>query len=248
MQGFEDRGGVSLWRQVGEKLIAEIEQGQLDADERLPSSEVLAQRFGVNRHTVLRAISHLQSEGYVRIKRGRGTYAVVNRLEYRIAPRRWFEENLLQSNKVPTRTIVSVSDIAASDEVAERLKISSGSPVFFLRLLGEADGFPVNFGCHYFPAKRLRGIGEAFRSFGFEPTASLSFTKVFASVGIHDFRRKHVRVRSRLPSDEEAWKLQMATAEQVLETEVTTVDGSDTPVVFAKTCFCSSRVELVMDL
>jgi GntR family phosphonate transport system transcriptional regulator len=248
MRDLNARDGISLWRQIGEALIREIENGTLEAEKRLPSSDELASRFGVNRHTVLRAISHLQAEGYVRVERGRGTFSVVNRLEYRIGPRRWFEENLLESNRVPSRTIVSTADIRASADIAARLDLRAGDAVFFVELLGEADGFPVNFGCHYFPAARLPGIGDAFRSYGSGPTMELSFTKVFRSVGVADFRRKSVRVRSRLPSQEEAWRLRMPPVEQVLETEVTNVDAGDLPVVYANTCFCSSRVELVMDL
>lgn len=248
MQDLNERDGVSLWRQIGEALIGEIENGTLEAEKRLPSSEELAVRFGVNRHTVLKAISHLQVEGYVRIKRGRGTYAVVNRMEYRIGPRRWFEENLLETNRVPTRTVISATDISAPKNIAAALGGDEGDPVFFLKLLGEADGFPVNFGYHYFPLSRLPGIGDAFRAYGSEPTAHLSFTKVFRSVGVADFRRKSVRIRSRVPTQEEAWQLRMPQTEHVIETDVTNVDSNDIPVVYANTCFCSSRVELIMDL
>ncbi|CAH1652936.1 phosphonate metabolism transcriptional regulator PhnF [Chelatococcus asaccharovorans] len=248
MQNLNERDGVSLWRQIGDALIREIESGELEVEKRLPSSDSLASRFGVNRHTVLKAISHLQAEGYVRVQRGRGTYAVVNRMEYRIGPRRWFEESLLQSKLMPSRTIVMTDDLSASAEIASSLRIAEGSPVFFLKILGEADGFPVNFGCHYFPLERLPTIGDVFRSYGDKPTADLSFTKVFNEVGVTDFRRKSVRIRSRLPSQEEAWRLRMPQTEQVIETDVVNVDAQETPVVFANTCFCSSRVELVLEL
>ena len=248
MRDVNERDGISIWRQVGNALIKDIENGSLESDKRLPSSADLAARFGVNRHTVLRAISHLQAEGYVRVERGRGTYAVVNKLEYRIGPRRWFEENLLESNRIPTRTVISVSEAKATSEVARGLQLRKGEKVFFVKLMGEADGFPVNFGYHFFPTKRLPGIGDAFRSFGDKPTAQLSFTQIFRSVGVLDFRRKSVRIRSRLPTQEEAWRLRMPQTEQVLETDVTNVSTDDVPVVYAHTCFCSSRVELVMDL
>ena len=65
----------------GSALAEDIASGALTTGERLPSSESLAARFSVNRHTVLKAISHLESEGLVRIERGRGAYAVVNPIE-----------------------------------------------------------------------------------------------------------------------------------------------------------------------
>jgi GntR family phosphonate transport system transcriptional regulator len=248
MANLNEEAGVSLWRQIGEALIADIESGALRADARLPSSSELASRFGVNRHTVLRAIAHLQAAGYLRIERGRGTYAVVNRMDFHIGPRRWFEQNLLESKKVPSRTVIEVADIKASKEIASFLALRKGAPLVLVKLLGEADGVPVNYGVHYLSSERLPGIRDAFPKFGNKPTKQLSFSKILKSVGVLDFRRKHVRIRSRLPSSEEAWHLRMPPTEHVLETDVTQVNGDDVPIVYAQTCYCSSRVELVLDL
>lgn len=248
MANLSEREGISVWRQIGDALLRDIESGTYQAESRLPPSVELAQRFGVNRHTVLRAISHLQAEGVVRIERGRGTYVVVNRLEYRLGPRRWFEQNLLDSGKVPTRTVLAVTELEADAPVAVALSIRKGAVVVFVKTMGEADGFPVNFGCHYFPAKRLPGIAEAFRQFGDRPTAKLSFAEIFRSIGVSGYRRRTIRIRSRLPSQEESWRLRMPQSEHVLETEVTSVDSADRPVTHALTCFCSGRVELIMDV
>ncbi|HUO00134.1 MAG TPA: GntR family transcriptional regulator, partial [Bradyrhizobium sp.] len=61
--------GISLWRQVGETLLQEIDQGVLSPGERLPTDADLAARFQVNRHTVRRALAHLQNEGLLRVER-----------------------------------------------------------------------------------------------------------------------------------------------------------------------------------
>ena len=247
MRNPSDRAGISRWRQIGETLANEIEQGVLAPEKRLPRSEDLAQRFGVNRHTVLRALSHLRAEGLIRVERGRGAYAVVNPLQYRLGPRRWFELNLLESNLTPSRTLISVLEIAATEKVAKGLQIALGAPVTFVTLLGEADGFPINFGYHYFPAERLPGVADAFRAFGSLPSQSLSFTRIFNACGVHEFRRHGIRIRSRPPTIEEAHYLKMAPNDHVLETEIANVDGAMTPVVYALNCFCSSRVELALE-
>ena len=242
------KAGVSLWRQIGETLAQEIEQGVHATDERLPTAAELADRFSVNRHTVLKAISHLQSEGLVRIERGRGAYAIVNPLQFRLGERQWFEQNLLESNLTPSRTVVSMNVLRANDEVAAALRLPRAASVVFVTLLGEADGFPVNLGYNYFPQKRLPNIEEVFRGFGTGPTESFSFSKIFRKVGVKDSRRKRMRIRSRVPSREEAQRLKMTPNDHVLVTHVTQVDADDMPVCYAETCYCSSRVELVMDL
>jgi GntR family transcriptional regulator, phosphonate transport system regulatory protein len=243
-----NKAGVSLWRQIGETLAEEIEQGVHVENARLPPAAELADRFSVNRHTVLKAISHLQSEGLIRIERGRGAYAIVNPLQFRIGPRRWFEQNLLESNLTPSRTIISMQGRVASADVATALKLPKSSKVLFVTLLGEADGFPVNLGYNYFPVKRLPEVEEVLRSFGEGRTESFSFRTLFRKLGVKDARRKKLRIRSRAPSREEVQHLKMAPNDHVLVTYVTQVDADDVPVAYAETCYCSSRVDLVLDL
>ncbi|MGV7215378.1 phosphonate metabolism transcriptional regulator PhnF [Bradyrhizobium sp. UFLA05-112] len=243
-----ERAGISLWRQVGDALAEDIASGVFTAGERLPSSESLAARFSVNRHTVLKAIAHLESEGFVRIERARGAFAVVNPIELRLGARSWFEQNLRDGNRTPSRTVIAVDRIRAPLEIATPLQIKPGGPVLFVTLLGEADGFPVNYNYNYFPVQRMPGVEEAFKVIGNEPTEDFSFGKIFKSIGVKDFRRKAIRIRARPPSREEAAHLKMPMSAYVLLTEIVQVDSKDTPVVYAETCYSAGRVSLLVDI
>ena len=156
---------ITLWRQIEESLSTDIVSGRLATNQRLPSSDALAARFGVNRHTVRKAIARLEAEGLVRIERGRGTYAVVNSLEYNLGPLQLFEQNLHEQNLVPTRTVLSVLECIPPREAANALEISSSEHALSVITLGEADGMPVNYGQHYIASSRLPGIADAFRAF-----------------------------------------------------------------------------------
>lgn len=240
--------GVSLWRQVSEAITRDIESGKLAPDERLPTSAELAQRFRVNRHTVSKAISHLQAEGLVRIERGRGAYALVNPIEFRLGPRHWFEQNLLSGGRAPSRTVLGVEEAEATPEIARALDLRTGDAVLFVTILGEADRMPVNLGYHYFPLKRLPGVGDVFRRYGSAPNPDLRFSRILGEVGVTDWRRKSIRIRGRLPTREEALQLKIAPSDPLLVTTVLSVDEKDTPVVFAHTCYGSSRTELVLEV
>ncbi|GLR91008.1 phosphonate metabolism transcriptional regulator PhnF [Bradyrhizobium iriomotense] len=243
-----ERAGITIWRQVSDALTEDIASGTFAAGERLPSSESLAARFGVNRHTVLKAIAQLEAEGYLRIERARGAYAVVNPIELRLGARSWFEQNLRDGNRTPSRKLIAMEKVRASLEIATALQIKPGSPVLFVTLLGEADGFPVNYNYNYFPTKRMPGLEEAFESIGKEPTEDFSFGKIFKSIGVKDFRRKTIRIRARPPSREEATHLKMPISAYILLTEVVQVDSKDTPLVYAETCYSAGRVSLLVDI
>ncbi|WP_027168307.1 phosphonate metabolism transcriptional regulator PhnF [Mesorhizobium sp. WSM3224] len=237
-----------LWQQIEATLTNEIERGVLPANARLPSSVELAARFGVNRHTVLRALTDLQAKGLVRIERGRGAYAVVNSMEFNLGPQRWFEENLSDNKRRPLRTVIAVAELPAPAEIAAALQIEPDASLARVTLLGEGSGVPLTYGYHYFPLERLRGIADAFRSFGNSPTESLSFTTIFRSVGVQEFRRRTIRVRSTAPAPDQAHFLGISPSMPVLRTEITNVDQDGVPIVHAFTFFASDRIELRMDL
>ncbi|ATU95240.1 phosphonate metabolism transcriptional regulator PhnF [Phyllobacterium zundukense] len=240
--------GMNLWRQMGETLANEITNGVWTPGSRIPSAPDLAIRFGVNRHTALRALAHLQDEGLVRIERGRGAFVVEDVISYRMGPRTRFEENLVGLNRVPSRKLISLGDLPADEAVAAGLGIPVGQTATLARLLGEANGLPLSYGSNYFPTSRLPGISEVFRSAQQEEKERLSITACLHQVGITDFQRKMMRVRSRQPTNDEARYLRMPPNESVLEVIVTNVDSDGIPVMYAATCFCSSRVEFVMDM
>ena len=89
--GVQDsRVGVALWRRVADEIERAIAVGQFQPGAKLPSEFDVAERFGVNRHTVRRAIATLAERGLVRAERGSGTYVEAQRLAYPIRARtRW---------------------------------------------------------------------------------------------------------------------------------------------------------------
>ena len=62
------------YQDIVEELRASILDGRLDAGERLPSENELAERFGTSRPTVRRAIALLKAEGLVSTEQGRGAF------------------------------------------------------------------------------------------------------------------------------------------------------------------------------
>jgi GntR family phosphonate transport system transcriptional regulator len=238
--------GISLWRQICETLVTEIKDGTLKSGEQLPADVAIAERFGVNRHTVRQATAWLESEGLLRIERGRGTFVADDVLEYRLGSTTRFTENLLHQQRAPARKVLAVTDLTASAAVAVALKVREGAPVVLLTLLGEADGAPLSLGRNYFPASRLKNISEELRRRA-NAKERFSITVALAAVGVGFYRRKRTHVAARLPDAEEARLLGMARTQPVLETESVDVNDSGTPVTYARTCFRADRLQFVVE-
>ena len=71
---IERNSGVAIWRQIADEIRGEIRAGRLQSGARMPAEMELADRFGVNRHTVRSAIAALTQEGVLRAEQGRGTF------------------------------------------------------------------------------------------------------------------------------------------------------------------------------
>ena len=98
--------GMALWRQIATELEDEIRERRLLSGTRLPTEMELAQRFGVNRHTVRRAVASLEDAGLVRAERGRGTFVQTDVLDYRLDRQTRFSENILRADRQPSGDVL----------------------------------------------------------------------------------------------------------------------------------------------
>lgn len=71
------RGGLA--RQVADLIRTAILEGRLAVDERLPTEEELARRFGISRPTVREALKVLAAQNLIRSRRGPSGGTFVNR-------------------------------------------------------------------------------------------------------------------------------------------------------------------------
>ncbi len=72
---FDLKDGSPKYKQIYEKLKSLIEQGDIQANEPLPSIRQLAESLNVSRNTTLMAYEQLVAEGYIRAEKRKGYFA-----------------------------------------------------------------------------------------------------------------------------------------------------------------------------
>ena len=87
--GPDERDDAPLprWQQIAADLRADILAGRVAPGERLPNEQALAERFGVNRHTLRQAVQALAREGHVQVRQGSGTFVRELVLDYALQRR-----------------------------------------------------------------------------------------------------------------------------------------------------------------
>lgn len=232
--------GVALWRQIVRMITQEVEAGAYAPGARLPTEAEMSARFGVNRHTVRRALEELSRHGLVRVEQGRGSFVAEDVLDYTIASRTRFSEWVRRHNKEPSGETVDLREVAADQACASALGIRRGGRVVRLERLGLADGRPVSLGLHQFSATRFPGLLAALRG-------AATITEALAGQGVSDYRRLSTKVSARLPTPSEAQLLRMPRNRPVLVTENINVDQSGAVVEYGVARYPTPRVQIVFE-
>jgi GntR family phosphonate transport system transcriptional regulator len=240
MDSIERGSGVTLWRQIAERLSADLLSGTLQPGDRLPTELDLASRYAVNRHTVRRAVAALADQGYLRVEQGRGTFVAEHMLDYVLGRRTRFHANLLAQGREPGGRVLESRVERADAAIARELHLKTGTRVLVLEHVGEADGVPITYATHYFPAERFNGLAELF-------AASGSITAGLKALDVPDYTRKQTRLSARLPTELEARHLNQAPARPVLQAEAVNVDPEGRPIQFSITRFSGDRVQMLVE-
>ena len=232
--------GVALWRQIQDWLEFRIKEGEMPPGSKLPTEQELAGLFGVNRHTVRRALTLLAEKDLIRTEQGSGSFVREQVIDYALGGRTRFHENLLRQERKPRGELVSSGVIPATTEVARALELEKGEPVIVLETLGEADSVRICLASAHFPLARFPGLNERYSETG-------SVTLALRHYGVMDYRRKSTQISSRLPTAREARMLRQAKTRPVLVTESVNVDPREWPIEFCETKFASERVQFVIE-
>ncbi len=237
---LERHGGVAVWRQLGNQLRSEIRARRYATDGRLPSEQRLAERFGVNRHTVRQALAALQSEGLVRIEQGRGAFIEQRVVDYALRRRTRYSENILRNRLLPGTRLLSAAALPADARTARALGLRKGRRVLRVVLLDEADGAPVALSVMHFPAARFPGLLALLAG---DPRVS----EVLRQLGVGDYLRASNRITAVMPDEETAQLLRQPRTRPLLCVESVDVDPAGVPIKHGETLFAGDRVQLNVD-
>jgi DNA-binding GntR family transcriptional regulator len=133
---------VPLYYQVATRLQQLIEDGELRVGSRLPNEVDLADRLGVSRPTMRRAIGYLVERGMLVRKRGVGTQIVHPKVRRPVELSSLYDD-LVNSGQQPRTEIRSLDVRIAPDHIAEALGVPEGTEVTWFERLRYAGGEPL---------------------------------------------------------------------------------------------------------
>lgn len=144
---------VPLYHQVSLQIEAAIERGDLAPGARLENETGIAERWGMSRPTVGRAMQELVAKGLVVRKRGIGTQVVGSHGVKRQVQLTSLHDDLVDEGRSPRTEVLVHSFIEADDEIADLLGLDVGDNVLHLERLRYADDEPLAVMRNWLPAQ-----------------------------------------------------------------------------------------------
>ncbi|ABD55773.1 phosphonate metabolism transcriptional regulator PhnF [Jannaschia sp. CCS1] len=232
-------GRTALWTSILETLAEEVSNGHYGPGDRLPTEAQLAKRFGVNRHTVRRALGGLAERDIVFARRGAGVFVRHVPTPYPIGRRVRFHQNLVAANRVPERRTLHLETRAADMEEADALALSHTAQVHVYEGVSLSDGVPLATFTSIFPAERFPDLPKVLEEVN-------SVTKTFAAFEVEDYTRARTDVTAQIASSTQAALLALRPGDALLGTISVNVDGAGTPIEYGRTWFAADRVTLTL--
>jgi DNA-binding GntR family transcriptional regulator len=221
-----------LYFQLAQAIEGAISGGTLPAGSRLENEVLLAQRYGLSRPTVRRAVQELVDKGLLVRKRGVGTQVIQPHVRRSVELTSLYDD-LAQAGEAPTTEVLSLDRVPAPPDIAEELDLREGDEVVLLRRLRRSHGEPLALMTNYLPGR-------------FDPTAEelaeRGLYQFLRSRGVH-LRVAHQRIGARLARAEEARLLEEPPRAALLTMQRTAFDDHGTPVELGRHLYRASRYD-----
>ncbi|WP_432547811.1 GntR family transcriptional regulator [Kineococcus sp. SYSU DK004] len=222
---------VPLYFQVARQIERAIEAGELPPGSRLDNEITLADRLGLSRPTMRRAIQQLVDKGLLVRKRGVGTQVVHGQVT-RPVELTSLHDDLAAHGQAPTTRVLVHEVVEAGDEVAAGLAVPVGQPVLHLRRLRSSSGEPLALLENWLP--------HPFTDLTAENLAERGLYQLLRSRGV-GMRVARQRIGARRGSAEECQLLDERRGSPLLTMERTVYDDSGHAVEWGRHVYRASR-------
>ncbi|MFH5822415.1 GntR family transcriptional regulator [Georgenia sp. AZ-5] len=223
---------VPEYRRIRETLRAQLEAGEWQPGQRIPTERELMERFGVASMTVRHAVDGLVRQGLLVRRRGSGTFVAKNRAVSRSIDRlRGFTEDV--DGATAGARVVVQRETDPDEDVAELLELPNGARVVELVRVRTIDGRPVSLNQVWVPVRVAPGLASADMN-------DASLYEYLATTGV-ELQRAEQKILAVAATEWHARLLGVAEGTPLLASERLTRATANVPVEFARSW---SRPEL----
>jgi DNA-binding GntR family transcriptional regulator len=143
----------------------------------------------------------------------------------RLQRRPRFTEAVQQDGRTPRTEIIKLLVRPSDAKVAAQLGLRVGEPVIYLERCRFVDDEPTGLSQHHFSQARLPAFIETYKTHG-------TITQTLIASGIPDYTRRRTAISARLPTVDEAARLQVPRHVPLLVHCYLNIDGLGRPLEY----------------
>lgn len=131
------------YRQIADRLAADIAAGRLKAGDQIPPERTIAEDLGISRMTVRMALRYLAERGMIEARVGQGTFVGAPLIHQQLSTLTGFTEEMERQGRRAGSIVTEADRRAPSTEAAQALDLPAGAEVWHIARIRLADGEPV---------------------------------------------------------------------------------------------------------
>lgn len=143
---------------IYKELKRSIETKKIKEFEKLPTEMQLCDTYSVSRITVRKALDKLESENFIQKFRGKGTFVAPSPIIQNKSSLNKLFDDIKKSGKTPFSKVLSMEFSKPSEEIQEKMEISSNEEILILEWVRYADDEPILYEKIFFLADKVRGL------------------------------------------------------------------------------------------
>lgn len=235
---LERASPIPLWFQVAQHLEQAIVSELLPQGALLDNEIAMAERLGVSRPTMRKAMEQLVDRGLVVRRRGIGTRVVQPKVRRPLELTSLYDD-LTSGGQEPTTELLAFETVTADPDVAGRLRIAEGADVVRIRRLRSARGKPIAQMVNHLPSDVVGFDSEALERGGLYELLRRSGVRLHSATQL---------VGARKATTAEARMLDEPRGAALLTMERETSDDLGRVVEFASHLYAASRYSFEIHL
>ncbi len=225
---------LPLWAQISDDLRQRTGRGEFDT--RFPTEEELAQGYAVSRQTVREAIRHLEADGLVVRRRGRGTTVTRTLLEQPLNAL-YSMASTVRAQGLVEKSIVITSRREKAPAEALRLLGEDAADAIYIERLRYAGDDPIGWDRSWLPWSRAGALLDVDLTSGGLYEALAEYCSVRITGGWE-------RIQPIVPSPSEQLRLKISRDVGVFSINRLAMSGSD-PIEWRRSLIRGDRYSLV---
>ncbi|GCE05256.1 GntR family transcriptional regulator [Dictyobacter aurantiacus] len=228
------KGPLPRYYQLKEIMREKIRLGEWKPGDLIPSERELGEQYGISRMTARQAITELVNEGLFYREQGKGTFVSRHKITQQLLHLTGFTEDIRARGQRPGTKVLTAKMSPADETTAERLRIKTGQPIFYLQRLRLADDEPLAVEVSHLSFMGCEKLLE-------EDLEQNSLYRLLETRYGLPLVEAEQEIEAGLFDEASAQLLKVPVNSAALFTRRTTYTERDTPIEYARAMYCGNK-------